>query len=94
MHGIHTAIRAKTANPKERFRVRGHIFKHTIHVIPGCYVVEIITWPEVPSKGLRHPGMSQSCSRSSQSEIGITSRYFEITSSSFGYNKYFDLCEE
>ena len=25
MHGIRTAIRAKTANPKERFRVRGHI---------------------------------------------------------------------
>ena len=27
--------------------MRGHIFKHTIHVIPGCCVVEIITWPEI-----------------------------------------------
>ena len=30
----------------------------------------------------------------SRSETGITSKYLEITSSSFGYNKYYNLFEE
>ena len=48
-------------------------------------ILKLITWMERQVEDSQRLGMSQSCSRS---ETGITSRYLEITSSSFAYNIY------